>query len=214
MKVTNTKQERAERAILLRRMSGLTRAEIDQKHGIPQGSLRGWETPQPSRNGLTEKAAYKLVSAFQAEGITCTPEWLLHGTGPAPTFKAESNKEISEEWSDEFALLKEVELFETLNKNSITILVSDDTALPEFGRGDYIGGIFIPEGTEDKLFGKNCIIETMDGRILIRKLMPGNTGNSFSLVCSNPKSNNEIINHDVQIKRIAQIIWIRYRVII
>src|SRR5690606_13334527 len=112
MKITNTKQEHAERPILLRRMSGLTRAEIDQKHGIPQSSLRGWETPQPARNGLTEKAAYKLVSAFQAEGIICTPEWLLHGSGPAPKFKVEMNKKIHEEWSDEFALMKEVELFE------------------------------------------------------------------------------------------------------
>ena len=75
---------RAKRLKSLREMTGLSRNDFHKRYGIPRGTLQNWESAR--FGGLTLKGARNIVIAFNAEGIKCDMDWLLHGTGPSPRF--------------------------------------------------------------------------------------------------------------------------------
>lgn len=71
-----------ERIQQLRKMTHLSRRAFAAKHGLSAGSLQNCENGR--YQGLTKKTAYKLVHAFQSEGINCTLDWLINGNDNLP----------------------------------------------------------------------------------------------------------------------------------
>lgn len=67
----------------LREVTRLSRRAFSLKHGVSPGTLQNWEDGRYER-GITQKAAIKLLTMFQAEGIEVTLDWLLYGKGCSP----------------------------------------------------------------------------------------------------------------------------------
>lgn len=195
---------------------GLSRKEFESKSGISANTLRAWEI---GANPITAKVARKLTTALARCGIQCQPEWILSGNGIAPrTFSAEEQEQQNKlmlnfpehDWNDETAILKEIQFFETENPNAIVVTVPDDSMLPIYCLGEYVGGIRFKGNKLNELIGESCIIESNSGDIYIRKLQKGSKRNLYTLYPLNPNTNTEEpIIYNLNIKSAAKIIWHR-----
>ena len=67
-----------------RMLTGLTRKKFEEKYKIHENTLKSWESPKQSQQGLTEKGAKRLIEALKNESINCTVEWLMTGAGHGP----------------------------------------------------------------------------------------------------------------------------------
>lgn len=67
----------------------LSREIFSQKHNISAGTLQGWETNRYKK--LSESTVEIIIQAFEAEGLSCSKEWLLSGKGKAPHKKQKTN---------------------------------------------------------------------------------------------------------------------------
>jgi hypothetical protein len=199
-----------------RMLSGKTRKSFALESGISLPTLRFWEEPPESgRSGLTDKGADRLIEAFHECGIQCTKDWLLYGKGFGPklikTDLSDFFEQIDFYLDEEHALLKDIENFKETNLESIVAIIPDDSMLPLFASGDYVGGIKKYHDDINKLIGLNCIIEFKD-KILVRKLIAGESTNTFSLIILNhdsPTLDPVILN--VRPNYAAEIIFHRWR---
>src|SRR3989344_9374349 len=58
-----------------------TRREFEKKYQISANTLQGWEQ---GKNPLSKKGAKRVIEALKAEGLMCSLEWLMHGSGVPP----------------------------------------------------------------------------------------------------------------------------------
>lgn len=201
-----------------RLMAGFTRQALESKYGISVNTLQAWES---AKSPLSFKGANKIIQALQDSGLECSIDWLLHGIGPSPRLndeinipgmfslqKQQNNNQLN--WDDESAILREVECFRTSNLNSIVSIVTDDSMLPIYFIGDYVGGKRKTTETFDKYIGINCLIETIEGMTIIRRLERGNAHSLYTLSCINPNTTvPSPVLYNVKIISIAPIIWHR-----
>lgn len=215
-KSLNTAGERLKRARILSGIS--TRREFEKKHSISANTLQGWEQ---GKNPLSQKGAKRVVEAFKEEGLICSVDWLMHGTGMPPRPYEMLSTGISEKGKtdtsiatlnlrEEEAIYQETQLFKDQNPNSIVISVVDDSLEPYYSIGDYIGGIKV-YGEEVNLFlGSPCIIELQEQDIVSRFIHAGANPNTYTLSCTNPKTTASIPNYNnVRIVSAAPIVWHR-----
>lgn len=202
--------ERARRVKIARLLTCQPRMFFERNHGIKSATLKSWEMPIQSR-GITAKGAVKLSHALSIEGIHCSVEWLLNGVEPEPRLISTIQKKPEEQtWNEEFNILSEIELFKKNNKNSIVILVSDDSMLPFYNAGDHVGGVFRTGNAINEYINRRCIIQTKEHGTLIRILCQGK--NSFNLSSTNPHSmSDDLILFNITIHQIAEVIWHRKR---
>jgi ankyrin repeat protein/DNA-binding transcriptional regulator YiaG len=78
-----SKYEQGKRVKQLRLITHLSRRAFAEKHGLPMGSIQNMEEGR-YKNGLTQRVTRNFITALQAEGIECTMEWLLYGSGFPP----------------------------------------------------------------------------------------------------------------------------------
>lgn len=195
-----------------------TRREFEKKHHISANTLQGWEQ---GKNPLSEKGARRIIEAFKNEGLICSIEWLLEGTGmpPRPYEMISSGvREALEEDAalaelnlhEEEAIYQETQLFKQNNPNAIIISVVDDSMEPYFSIGDYIGGIRLQEEKIKQFIGNTCIVELEDHSIIPRFLYAGLREDLYTLSCTNPKTTAPTINYyNVKIINAAPILWHR-----
>ena len=211
---------RAKRLKSLREMTGLSRNYFHKRYGIPRGTLQNWESAR--FGGLTLKGARNIVIAFNAEGIKCDMDWLLHGTGPSPRFTdhtpnqrnielkkhTDANEHIFE--AETNIITKEILLFRQHHENSIDIVVSDDTMQPNWKPGDYIAGVKRFQEDINDTIGKYCIVQTQEFGNLLRKVMPGDDPSLFNLTIINymTKAKKPVL-YNVPIISSAPVIWTR-----
>jgi len=191
----------------IRLMTGLTRLEFAEL-GISQNTIQAWEQ---GKTKLTEKGAKRLIEAALKTGVICSMDWLLQGKGSAPFFSKKNsqfnstqyeviNKNLSSEILD-------IESFKNNNPNSIVFNVTDDSMLPFYRLGDYVGGKRY-KGNYIDLHGVNCIISCFDFGIFIRKLICSK--GSFFFVATNLESTaNNLVLEKEKIDFLAPIIWHR-----
>lgn len=198
-----------------RMLSGLTRTSFAKKSNISAATLRAWEEPPKERHGLTSKGAKRLIVALNLCGIYCSESWLLFGHGESPKpidmigQSPIDDKNNSTLWTEEEAILKDINSFLQNNKNAIVIIVPDDIMCPPFSAGDYVGGRKKTIDQIKSLIGLNCIIET-NHSILIREIIELN-GNYIS-VKGTSSSFQDKDNIDInEINSAAEIIWHRWR---
>lgn len=203
--------QRIKRARLL---AGLSRKDLEEKHGISMHTLQSWEL---GRNPLNKAKAANLVEILHQYDVGCSISWLLEGTGKGPSviqnefqnypFLADTLANLI---ASEQAIQKEIDFFKTNNPNAVVILVSDDAMEPEYKTGDFVGGVkFINQDKTDECVGYDCIVETTDG-IFFRRLIKSE--DKCLLVCNNNRTtvSDPVISAD-SILSIAPVIWHRWK---
>lgn len=194
----------------------LSRAEIQEKHGLSQDTLAAWEN---GKINITEKGIERCIKIYNAENLIFSKEWLLTGEGLSPNFSFELNryfKHFPSDWvttpvDDNFLIAKEIEYFRSLTPNSVTALISTEDMLPLYSPGDYVGGRLKSKKELEDCIGKDCIIRTKDQATYIRRLAKGKDKKHFNLVCINPqwKGNTEPVIFNIEVESAAPIIWQR-----
>lgn len=211
----NSAGDRLRRARILAGIA--TRREFEKKYKISANTLQGWEQ---GKNPLSKKGAKRVIEAFKTEGLICSLEWLINGTGVPPRpFEMVNGKITSEadltnffqniNLQEEQAIYEELQAFKTHNPNPIIITVSDNAMEPQFHKGDYIGGIRFTR-SEDiyPYLGQPCIIELADHTIIPRVIHADEQG--YTLSCTNFQTTIPPLNiFNTKIISAAPILWHR-----
>ena len=171
---------------------------------------------------LSEKGARSVLRAVKSAGIHCSFEWLMYGIGPGPVMTSrlfvqesafsESIDIDRDSANDQSAnIAQELLVFRKLNKESADAVVSDDGMLPYFREGDHVPGLCRYDCEDiDKLLGLDCIVQTVDGTVLVRLLRSGKRPGVYTLLCRNTGSSVEApVLYDVQLIYAAPVIWLR-----
>lgn len=206
-------KERGKRLKLARNMAGLTREELEQKYGISASTIQSWEAAKAG--GLTEKGANRAISVFRQEGIWCTIDWLLNGLGAPPQASSTYFHGVQEETthssiSDDQAIQQELTKFRVLHTEVLELIIADDAMLPYYQIGDHVMGK--PKQGDDiqSLVGSDCIVETVEGEILLRRLRVGMHSGIYTLFCTNPDT--EVLHptmYNQKLKSAAAVLWKR-----
>lgn len=196
----------ADRVRFARSLTKLSRESFEQKYGINRNTLKSWEL---GVNSLTEKSAKLLSDAVNAEGFSCTPQWLIFGQGTAPRFiTPEEDSLIENEIDQQAKILYEADYFNKNNHNSIVFMITDKSMTPDLNPGDYVGGINTNHfNNKNNYVGEKCIVTLRDGIIIVRKFMPAKNGH-IVLYPSNLEYEADIVKYE-DITHIARIIWQR-----
>lgn len=221
MNIEKTLTSPGDRLRRARVLAGLTtRREFEKKYHISANTLQGWEQ---GKNPLSEKGAKRVVEAFNHEGLLCTPEWLLYGTGMPPRpyemLRVGVNAPAIDLSSDidqlnlreEESIYEETQIFKDQYPGSIVICITDDSMLPYYKEGDYIGGVQVINTDFPKFINQLCILELENNLILPRLLQKGSRDDDlYTASCINPSSKASPLNLiDVKIISAAPIIWHR-----
>lgn len=197
-----------------------TRREFEKKYHISANTLQGWEQ---GKNPLSKKGAKRIIEALKIEGLICSLEWLMNGSGVPPRPFEMSNMAATVTETDlknllanlnlqeEQAIYQEIQTFKTNNANAIIITISDDTMEPQFQTGDYIGGVRLTK-TEDihAHLGQPCIVELADHTILPRYIHADHESGNYTLSCTNFHSKSAPLNiFNARIISAAPILWHR-----
>lgn len=197
-------QKRGQRVRYIReKLLRLSRAEFCKGFEWSPQSLKTWELGWGG--GLGEERAKDLVKHLKTFDIYTTTPWLMHGIGMAPTALT-SDLNISEEEEDHIA--KELLVFREI-KGAVDAIVGDDSMVPIFYPGDYVGGILTKNAIS--AINKQCIITDTAGNTYIRTLNKGDKENFYHLTCFNQNTSlmKEIKNAPIQ--TVAPIVWVRRR---
>ncbi|MFO9453214.1 helix-turn-helix domain-containing protein [Legionella pneumophila serogroup 1] len=197
-----------------RMLAGLSRKDLEEKHGISIHTLQSWEL---GRNPLNKPKAANFIEILHQYDVSCSIDWLLDGTGKGPSVVENEfknfpllNEAVGNLIASEQAIQKEIDFFKTNNPNAVVILVSDDAMEPEYNSGDFVGGIkFINQDKKDECIGHNCIVETAEG-MFFRRLIKSE--DKYLLVCNNNRTtvSDPVISAD-KILSIAPVIWHRWK---
>ena len=196
---------KAERLRRLRNMASLTREKLCNIPTVNANTYKGWEIGR--FGGLSTAGAKQVIKRVAEEGVICSVNWLLceEGTGPfvSPAIFSDRKKDMDSATS----ILQEITIFQNNFSKGIFWEVLDDGISPQYNAGDYIAGIKKCGKDINSLIGQICIIQTTDNEILTRQLLKGETKNTYTLLCPNPKSTAEKpILYRIQIQSAALII--------
>ncbi|MFT4060382.1 MAG: helix-turn-helix transcriptional regulator [Legionella sp.] len=193
-----------ERLKSVRMQLGFSRREFADKCGFSAATLQAWED---GRYPVPQKSMVKYVKTLFDCGLITSPEWFIKGEGlpPRPV-----NKLSLDSIAEKDAILREINFFETENKNPIITVITDDSMLPFFSIGDYVGGKLISGDYAERYIDTFCIIHLASGETLVRKLRPGSEEGHFNLISTNLDTNAPsafLLN--CEIVQLAQVIWHR-----
>ncbi len=178
---------------------------MQEQFYISVNTLQSWES---DKNSLTTNGANKLQMAFARAGLVCSEEWLLTGKGQPPML-LHDDIQPSSEITEDLCILRELEVFKAINPDAIAILITDNGMEPLYEIGDYVGGNKKKKDQILAIIGQNCIVETIHGETLVRKVLRGSTEQLYTLVCINAYTDQEPILPDMKLNFAANIVWHR-----
>lgn len=193
-----------ERLKSVRMQLGFSRREFADKCGFSAATLQAWED---GRYPVPKKSMIKYVKTLFDCGLITSPEWFINGEGlpPRPINKFSLNSIAEKD-----AILREINFFETENKNPIITVITDDSMQPFYAIGDYVGGKLVPVDYADRYIGTFCIVKLITGETLVRKLRPSSEEGHYNLICTNLDTTSTspfLLN--CEITELAQVIWHR-----
>lgn len=192
---------------------GFSRRQFAEQFEFSSATLQAWED---GKYPVPHKSILRYVNALLGAGLVTSLEWFTQGTGLPPRPKEilcrdpVTNDTIRCSLPEKEAIHREISFFEKLNHNSIVVAIPDDTMLPFFQAGDYVGGNVLPGEQAKKCIGSFCIVTTSTGETLVRKIKYGSKEGSYHLVSTNLDSNidsAQVLN--CSIEKIAQVVWHR-----
>lgn len=188
----------AKRISLLRQMTGLSRIDFSKKYNIHLSTINNWE------NGnfklLSSTAAEMLRQYLQNEGIICTTEWILLGTGTIP----DTSHLLTRYTKSKNTIELEINQFKTHYNDAVIIEVKTDLLAPFIEIGDFIGALPIKIYQISSLINKLCVLRGKATEIGI--LLKDKEKQSY-LLKNNLNGNATTIN--LKNLEIAKIIWLR-----
>jgi len=200
-----------------------TRREFEKKYRISANTLQGWEQ---GKNPLSRKGAKRIIEALKIEGLICSLEWLINGTGVPPRPFEMTHTEFTSSTDlenlfnamnlqEEQAIYQELQTFKSHNPNAIIITVSDNAMEPQFRTGDYIGGVRLTKPEDIQLYlGQACIVELADHTIIPRYIHTDQESNTYTLSCTNFQSITPPLNiFNARILSAAPILWHRKKLV-
>ncbi|MBT4884851.1 MAG: hypothetical protein HON55_01705 [Legionellales bacterium] len=208
------KNLRASRLKKLRKMTNHSRKDFATKYNISPGTLQNWETAR--FGGLTEKGAKIMLEALDSEKIFASFEWLMYGIGESPLIQnvSYSNTIIHDKnhnQSKEEIITKELNMFLSLNKNSLHSYIEDNSMEPFYKTGALVAGRIRKASDIKSLVNRACIVITDSNEKMVRYLKPGSKDNLYNLIFLNHDTEQQIsCLNDVTILEAAPISWIRY----
>ncbi len=126
----SSSEEKKKRLKRARTLSGLTREQLSTTSGVNIHTLIGWECGR--FGGISRNGAEKISKGLELEGVLCSIEWLLYGTGDDPNVKISYQKIKNEIEYDNVlaklsntAILNEILFFRKLYRDSTDMIVSD-----------------------------------------------------------------------------------------
>mgnify|MGYP001027671188 CR=1 FL=1 len=193
-----------ERLKSVRMQLGFSRREFADKCGFSAATLQAWED---GRYPVPKKSMVKYVKTLFDCGLITSPEWFIHGEGLPPR---PINSSSSTSLTEENTILKEIHFFEAENKNPVITVITDDSMLPFYGLGDYVGGKWVPVDYAERYVGTFCIVNLASGETLVRKLRPGSEAGRFNLISMNVDTRaSSAFLFNCEILQVAQVIWHR-----
>lgn len=159
----------------------LNRKSFCERYEINRYTMQSWENGLHVSKG---KNVEKFIESLAREGVFCTSEWLIDGTGePARMIKSSAavhpykddlvNIEHSYRSSDKayvgmLALLRATH--ENRGDEIIECQINDNDMAPKFMKGDTVIGIRI---STDKpaLLTQSCIVALAPDRLVVRKVL-------------------------------------------
>ncbi|CDZ79389.1 hypothetical protein BN59_03707 [Legionella massiliensis] len=188
----STPEARADRLKRLRNLTNLSRKEICEFCNLNLNTYKGWELGR--FGGLPADGAEKIISHVIRLGVICTTDWLLYGKDPSPSL-ASTKSNLTDGDNIEVSSLnlieKEFTVFQSLLENALLERVDDDSVLPNFKEGDYLAGVKLYDQEISLAVNQLCIVQTIDGKKLIRYLKRGTSKDCYSLISTNPLSKSQ-----------------------
>jgi HTH-type transcriptional regulator, cell division transcriptional repressor len=213
----STPEARGKRLKSLRMMAGLSRKALEDKYDVSASTMQSWEDAKAG--GLTEKGAKRAIEVFRQEGIRCTVDWLLYGIGLPPQLSDklfQQQMQLQEaiedriEVTEERAIVNELLAFRQHNPDAVEFIVPDDGMAPLYYKGDYVAGKRRYNEAINNVVDMDCIIETKENEVLLRRLKLGTQASLYTLVCLNPDATvSEYALHNQEILSAAPVIWVR-----
>lgn len=186
----STSEARAERLKRLRNLANLSRKEICESSDININTYKGWELAR--FGGLPVDGAEKIINRVAEAGVICSTEWLLYGKSPSPSLAPDVislQKGVEDTNASKLTLVeREFSVYQDAFKNAVLEKVEDDSILPNVKKGDFLAGVMRYGEEIDLTVDQLCIIQTMDGKRLIRYVKKGYAKGFYSLICANPLS--------------------------
>lgn len=205
---------RGRRLKTVRMMAGLTRKKLELTYKISASTIQSWEAAKAG--GLTERGAHRVIPILRQEGIYCTTDWLLYGVGnpPQPTHldvkQSDTTTEAAIMVPEDKAIIQELITFRELNAGVIDMMVSDDGMAPYYNPGDYVAGRRRSKDEIAKIINQDCIVETANNEVLLRRVKNGSRPGVYTLICMNPDSSVPTPTlYDLELISAAPVIWHR-----
>tara|TARA_A100000171_G_scaffold38325_1_gene37620 strand:+ start:1221 stop:1850 length:630 start_codon:yes stop_codon:yes gene_type:complete len=190
----------------VRGYTSLSRKAFGEKHDMSEATLKAWEL---SITSIRENSLIRLINAFRKEGIICSKEWIIDGTGSPPYKLSERPDTAENALPNAGNFLAEVEFFLKNNKDPVVFQIQDETMLPFYKPRDYVGGLIL----KNKKSVKNhyhYLVTLATGEKSVRVLFYDATSKKYLVSKTNPLyQNHQLIIEEKDILEIAEIIWHR-----
>ena len=210
--LTDLKIEQGKRLRALREIAGLTQKELSELSKVAESTIRQWETGRS--NGISIKGAYKVVKACNSCNIICDADWLLDGKGNAPKYTSGYQPKSTVKAQTiyiEKQIEEEIKFFCEQSYKPIFFRIEDNSMLPYYQLGTYVGGTLCSEKEIKNLNNRNCIVVLISNQFLVRKVKVNKKTGKVSLYATNEKQ-KEIYPtlHNVEVLSLALItrVWI------
>lgn len=188
----STPEARAERLRRVRNMANLKREQMCDDGQMNVNTYKGWEIAR--YGGLPIDGAERVIARVSQEGVVCSLDWLLYGTGMGPytipnssklTIGAGGIKACDRLTISEQLINNEIILFRKQYIDTMDYKIEDDGLSPHYLPGDYVAGIKCHGENIQTLVGNHCIIQTTDGKLQARYIKQGNFPGKYLLLCTN-----------------------------
>jgi len=210
-----TPEARARRLRRIRNMANLSRKQMCSDPSLNICTYKGWEVAR--YGGLPIDGAERVAKRVAEEGVVCSVEWLLYEIGQGPYIIPDFNKAKLDKTkttpknislpSEEERIVQEILVFRQYFPEVIDYQIADDGIIPFYAPGDFVAGSKCFGEKINTLLNQYCIVQTTDGKILVRFLKAGSAPNKFMLLCTNSQTtvNNPTL-YDVELASAAPIL--------
>ncbi len=211
MSIDDSEIGRGRRLRQIRKIAGLSGAELADKLNLSRTTISLWENAHKN-NGITKKGAQHVIKLINELGIKCDISWLWFGTGIEP-YKLGNSATDLKNMSGPCNLFdpraKEITLFQSLSPNAVVIEIKKSSMSPFYNLGDIVGGHWGNSLELNETTYVNCIIE-LNKKIQVRRVKRTDDEYSLSFFSIYSSETEPFSIEKVNINKIAVIkrLWI------
>lgn len=180
-------KRRGDRLRVLRELLDYTTEEFAKILCLNAGTLGRFERAETCITVDVANMIYNKLIEHDDIRIIVKPSWLLNGQKGGIQFlnkkelnieeylkkMAENDKSLKPDMVDtiqSMSMFLEIYAFKKFNNNALVSYVKDNRMSPIIEKGDYVGGIILPETEYSTLNGDICIVEVKKNIFVIRRV--------------------------------------------